>query len=131
MAKLGIGPSGNYDPAKFSPEILSAINNGIAEGHKQIVDGAAAAVESSQLYGTREFMGTRYLDRAVGVEAGGIIPNVPKQAFYGQWTKDARGEVYGWFESQIRFHVSQRTASHGSLLLEPDYVRSQDAPAGR
>jgi hypothetical protein len=43
------------------------------------------------LYGTREFMGTRYLDLAVGVEAGGIIPNVPKQAFYGQWTADASG----------------------------------------
>jgi hypothetical protein len=31
MAKLGIGPNGNYDPSKFSPEILAAINKGIAE----------------------------------------------------------------------------------------------------
>ena len=47
---------------------------------------------SGKFYGTREFMGTRYLDRAVGVEVGGILPNVPKQAFYGQRIKDASGE---------------------------------------
>ena len=91
MAKLGIGPGGDYDPAKFPPDILAAINKGIAEGHQEIVDGAAVAVDSSKFYGTREFMGTRYLDRAVGVEVGGILPNVPKQAFYGQWIKDASG----------------------------------------
>ena len=92
MAKLGIGPNGDYDPAKFPPDILAAINKGIAEGHKEIVDGAAIATDSSKFYGTRDFMGTRYLDRAIGVEVGGIIPNVPKQAFYGQWTKDKNGE---------------------------------------
>ena len=103
MAKLGIGPKGGYDPAKFSPEILAAINKGIAEGHKQIVDGAATATVSSKFYGTREFMGTRYLDRAVGVEAGGIIPNVPKQAFYGQWTKDASGAVMDGSNAKYTF----------------------------
>ena len=91
MAKLGIGPSGGYDTAKLPPEILAAVNKGITEGHKEIVDNAAAAVDSSKYYGTREFMGTRYLDLATGVEVGGIIPNVPKQAFYGQWTKDESG----------------------------------------
>lgn len=93
MAKLGIGPKGGYDPAKFSPEVLAAVNKGITDGHKDIVDGAKAAVDSSKFYGTREFIGTRYLDLAVGVEAGGILPNVPKQAFYGQWTKDAGGDA--------------------------------------
>ena len=92
MAKLGIGPGGDYDPANLSPELVASINEGIVEGHKDIVDGAAAAVDLSKFYGTREFMGTRYLDRAVGVEVGGILPNVPKQAFYGQWTKDKNGE---------------------------------------
>ncbi len=91
MAKLGIGPKGSYDPAKFSPDVLAAINKGIADGHKEIVDGAKTVADSSRLYGTREFMATRYLDRAIGVEVGGILPNVPKQAFYGQWTADASG----------------------------------------
>ncbi len=91
MSKLGIGPNGAYDPGKFSPEVLAAINQGIADGHQEIVDQAKQAKDSRKFYGTREFMGTRYLDRAVGVEAGGIIPNVPKQAFYGQWTQDASG----------------------------------------
>ena len=103
MAKLGIGPSGNYDPSKLSPEIVAAINKGIAEGHKEIVDGAATAIDSSKFYGTREFMGTRYLDRAVGVEVGGIIPNVPKQAFYGQWTKDASGDVMDGSKAKYTF----------------------------
>jgi hypothetical protein len=103
MAKLGIGPKGGYDPMKFPPEILAAINRGITEGHKQIVDNAAAATDSSKLYGTREFMGTRYLDLAVGVEAGGIIPNVPKQAFYGQWTKDASGAVMDGSKAKYTF----------------------------
>ena len=103
MAKLGIGPNGDYDPAKFSPDILAAINKGIAEGHQEIVDGAAVAVEFSKFYGTREFMGTRYLDRAVGVEVGGILPNVPKQAFYGQWTKDASGEPMDGSKAKYTF----------------------------
>ena len=103
MAKLGIGPKGGYDPAKFSPEILAAINQGIADGHKEIVDGAKVAADSSKFYGTREFMGTRYLDRAIGVEVGGIIPNVPKQAFYGQWTKDATGADMDGSKSKYTF----------------------------
>ena len=58
---------------------------------------------SSKSYGTRDFMGTRYLDLAVGVEAGGIIPNVPKQAFYGQWTKDASGEPMDGSKAKYTF----------------------------
>ena len=41
MAKLGIGPNGDYDPAKFSPDVLDAIKKGISEGHKEIVDRKA------------------------------------------------------------------------------------------
>jgi hypothetical protein len=37
------------------------------------------------------------------VEAGGIIPNVPKQAFYGQWTKDASGEVMDGSKGKYTF----------------------------
>jgi hypothetical protein len=93
MAKLGIGPKGDYDPASLSPEILAAINKGITSAHGEIVDGAAKAVDSTSYYGNRSFIGTRYLDLAVGVEVGGILPNVPKQAFYGQWTKEPGGEM--------------------------------------
>ncbi|HEY7026048.1 MAG TPA: DUF1214 domain-containing protein [Gemmatimonadales bacterium] len=103
MAKLGIGPSGDYDPGKLPAEILAAVNKGIAEGHKEIVDGAKTAVDSSKFYGTREFIGTRYLDLAVGVEVGGIIPNVPKQAFYGQWTKELGGEPLDGSKSSYTF----------------------------
>jgi len=103
MAKLGIGPKGDYDPAKFLPDVLASLKKGIADGHKEIVEGAKTAVDSSKFYGTPEFMGTRYLDRAVGVEAGGIIPNVPKQAFYGQWTKDASGESMDGSKARYTF----------------------------
>ena len=41
MAKLGIGPNGDYDPAKFSPDVLDAIKKGISQGHKEIVDRKA------------------------------------------------------------------------------------------
>jgi hypothetical protein len=47
MAKLGIGPKGKYDPAKLSPEVLAAINRGIADGRKEIIDGAKKAVDST------------------------------------------------------------------------------------
>ena len=89
MAKLGIGPKGDYDTAKFSPEILAAINQGVADGYKKISDGARTAEDGTRIYGNREFMRTRYLDLAVGVEGGGLIPNVSEQAFYGNWGKDA------------------------------------------
>jgi hypothetical protein len=48
----------------------------------------AKAVNSLPYYGNREYMGTRYLDLAVGVEVAGIIPNTPEQAYYDQWTTD-------------------------------------------
>ena len=95
MTKLGIGPNGNYDTAKFPPDILAAMNKGIAEGHKEIVDGAAVAADFRKFYGTRDFMGKRYLDRAVGVEVGGIIrtfrsrpstANGPRMRTASRWT---------------------------------------------
>lgn len=93
MAKLGIGPNGNYDTANFSPEVLAAINEGVADGYKEISDGARVVKDGTRIYGNREFMGTRYLDLAVGVEGGGLIPNTSDQAFYGNWGKDANGEL--------------------------------------
>ena len=125
-----MGRTGDYDPAELPPDILAAVNAGIADGHKAIVDGAAAAVEFSKLYGTREFMGTRYLDRAVGVEAGGIIPNVPKQAFYGQWTADASGAPLDGSKASYTFTFPKGAASTGPVLLEPDHVRPADPPPG-
>jgi hypothetical protein len=107
MAKLGIGPDGTYDPAMFAPDVLAAVNHGIADAHKEIVDGAAKAIDSTPYYGTREFMGTRYLDLDIGIEVGGILPNVPKQAFYGQWTKDASGELLDGSKNKYTFTFPQ------------------------
>jgi hypothetical protein len=93
MAIIGVGPGLSYDPSKYSKEQQDALLAGIEEGHKEIVDGAAKAVNSVPFYGNRDYMGTRYLDLAVGVEVGGIIPNTPEQAYYDQWTKDGKGDV--------------------------------------
>jgi hypothetical protein len=93
MATLGVGPGLNYDPSIFNKEQQDALLAGIEEGHKEIVEGAAKAVNSIPFYGNRKYMGDRYLDLAVGVEVGGIIPNTPEQAYYDQWTKDGKGDV--------------------------------------
>ena len=87
MAKLGIGPGLIYNPSQLTKSQQDALK----AGHKKIVDDAAKAVNSLPYYGNREYMGTRYLDRSVGVEVGGIIPNTPEQAYYDQWTTDSQG----------------------------------------
>jgi hypothetical protein len=38
-----VSGGGNYDPGKFSPEVLAAIQRGISDGHKAIIDAAAEA----------------------------------------------------------------------------------------
>lgn len=103
MAKLGIGPKGDYDPSNFSPEILAAIKEGIADGYKEISDGARTVKDGTRIYGNREFMGTRYLDIAVGVEGGGMIPNTSDQCFYGNWGKDAEGLLLDGSKSNYTF----------------------------
>lgn len=92
MAKLGIGPGLTFDPAKFTKAQQDALLAGIKAGHQQIVDGARKAVNSLPYFGDRKFICTRYLDLAVGVEVGGIIPNTPEQAYYDQWTADSEKE---------------------------------------
>lgn len=103
MAKLGIGPNGNYDTTNFSPEILAAINEGVTDGYKEISDGARTVKDGTKIYGNREFMGTRYLDLAVGVEGGGLIPNTSDQCFYGNWGKDAEGALLDGSKANYTF----------------------------
>ena len=127
-----VSDGGNYDPGKFSPEVLAAIQRGISDGHKAIIDAAAEAKDSRPFYGTREFMGPRYLDLATGVEAGGIIPNVPKQAYYGQWTKDADGDPLDGSKHNYTFTFPKGQLPPVRFFWSVgDHVRSQHAAAGR
>lgn len=91
MARMGVGPGLDYDPDGFDEAQRAAILEGIAAGHADIVDAANTATTSMPYCGDRALMGTRYLDLATGIQAGGIFPHTADQAYYAQWTKDAAG----------------------------------------
>ncbi|WP_245194560.1 DUF1254 domain-containing protein [Kitasatospora phosalacinea] len=89
LTELGIG-SGDFEPAALPAEVREALLAGIADGREELVAAADGAVTGSALFGTREQLGTRYLDRACGALKG--LYGLPaEEAWYGGWESAAGG----------------------------------------
>ncbi len=81
VAKIGIAPGIAFDPARLSPEMKTAIEQGVADAWadlnaavKKLNDGQLSA---GDCYGTREYLKNNYLNRAAGIVLGGNAQ--PKQ----------------------------------------------------
>jgi hypothetical protein len=67
LAKIGVGGGKTFDPDKLSPEIKTAMQQGIADawaeydGFKKQVD--AGKVTSGDVFGTRDYLKNNYLYR--------------------------------------------------------------------
>ncbi len=94
FAKVGIGAGKTFDPAKLSPEMKKAFEEGIGDAWKEFGGGVklldVGKVTSGDLFGTRESMKNNYLYRWLATI--GIWGNSKQEAMYPVYRIDAAGE---------------------------------------
>ena len=95
FARIDVGPGKAFSPEKFSPEVRTAMQEGIADAwkgfaalQKQVDTGKVA---SGDLFGTRPYLGSNYLYRFGGAVLG-IYGNSRQEAIYPAYFVDATGE---------------------------------------
>ncbi|MEV4557255.1 DUF1254 domain-containing protein [Kitasatospora sp. NPDC049285] len=89
LAELGVG-GGDFEPAALTAEVREALLAGIADGRARLAEAAEGATTGAGLFGTREQLGTRYLDRARGAFKG--LYGLPEEeAWYGGWVSQEGG----------------------------------------
>ena len=95
FARIGVGAGRIFNSSTFSPELKSAIEQGIAEAwadfgglRKQLETGK---VLSGDVFGTREYLKNNYLYR-MGAAVMGIYGNSKMEAMYPVYGLDSDGE---------------------------------------
>ncbi len=91
MALIGVAPGKPWTPAAMDSAMKKAIEDGIADARKLMADTIPTVTDAGKFFGTRQKIGTHYLDRTLGVEMG-IFGNVAQQAVYQTWPTDADGK---------------------------------------
>jgi hypothetical protein len=111
LAKIGIGARNTFDAANLSPELKTAIEQGMADAwadHSNLqkrID--AKEVTSGDAFGTREFLKNNYLYRMAGAVFG-IYANSKQEAMYPVYSVDASGQkLEGANRYSMRFAPSQ------------------------
>jgi hypothetical protein len=96
FATIGIGPDGNFDAEKLSPEMRTAIEGGMADAwaefdkfKKDKVD--TGEVSSAQFFGTADDLKGNYLYRMAGAVLG-IYGNTAAEALYPNFATDSAGQ---------------------------------------
>lgn len=94
FSKLGIGAGKNFEIEKLSPEIKTAIEQGMADAWAEFAELKkemdAGKVVSGDCFGTREFLKNNYLYRMTAAVIG-IYGNSKEEAMYPLYLVDANG----------------------------------------
>jgi hypothetical protein len=111
FAKIGVGGGKTFDASTLSPEIKTAMEQGVADAwvdlenlKKQIDSGE---VTSGDLFGTRAYLKNNYLYRMAGAVLG-IYGNSKQEAMYPVYAVDAVGQKLdgaNWYT--VRFAPGQ------------------------
>jgi hypothetical protein len=111
FARIGVGAGKTLDVSKLSPEMKTAIEQGMADawvacgGVQQ--QWAAGKVSSGDLFGSRESLKNNYLYRMTAA-ALGIYGNSKQEALYGFYaTDEAKQELNGANRYTLRFAPGQ------------------------
>ena len=112
FATIGIGPDGDFDAEKLSPEMRTAIEGGIADAwaefdalKKDKID--TGQLTSAQLFGTRADLAGNYLYRMAGAVLG-IYGNTAAEAVYPNFSNDSAGApLTGANKYTFRFEPGQ------------------------
>jgi hypothetical protein len=95
LAKIGVGGGKAFDASTLSPEMRTAIEQGIADawvdfaGLQKRID--AGEVTSGDLFGTRDYLKNNYLYRMAGAVLG-IGGNSKQEAMYPVYAVDQAGQ---------------------------------------
>lgn len=96
FARIGIAPGKPFDEASLSPELMAALEAGIADGKQQFGEFKKTQVDtkkvtSSDFFGTRVHLKNNYMYRFAGARLG-IYGNSGEEAIYSGYYVDAQGE---------------------------------------
>lgn len=95
FAKIGVGPGLTFDPASLSPEMKTAIENGVADAWTEFGQFRTEKIDtgdvtSADVFGSRAFLKNNYLYRMAGAVLG-IYGNSKEEAIYPVLAVDANG----------------------------------------
>lgn len=93
LTKLGIGSGKTWDTTQFTPEVRAAIQGGIVDAIKELMEYRETLTFYNKCFGTRQTLGDNYKARALGVILG-IFGNDAQQAVYAGLHKDANGNAF-------------------------------------
>ncbi len=108
FAKLGIGPHGTFDAKALSPEMLKAVQDGMADAWATFKDYKETELDtgkrtSADAFGAREFLDGDYLARFSGAVLG-IYGNSKDEAIYPVYFVDsAKKPLTGANRYELRF----------------------------
>lgn len=95
FAKIGIEGGKTFDPAKLSPAMKTAIEQGRADALQAYAGGVkefiAGKITSGDLFGSREYLKDNYLYRWLGTI--GIYGNAKEEAMYPAYRADSEGQA--------------------------------------
>ena len=96
FAKIGVGAGKTFDASALSPDVRTAIGQGMADAwadlanlEKQKID--TGAVTSGDLFGTRQYLKNNYLYRMAAAVLG-IYGNSKQEAMYPVYAVDSNGQ---------------------------------------
>jgi len=97
FARIGVGAGNIFDADKISPEIKTAIGQGIADAWTAFADFKKKRFDTKEmvfgeLYGTREYLKNNYLYRMVAFVIGNY-GNSKEEAMYPMYTSDSEGQA--------------------------------------
>ena len=113
FSKIGIVPGQTFNSADFDPEIIKAINEGIASGTEKMIEASTKLGEIkngwqlvSGVFGNREAMQGRYLTRAAAAYFG-LWGNDLEEAFYPEATLDGDNEALDCSKHNYMLHFEE------------------------
>jgi hypothetical protein len=111
FAKLGIGRGQTFDAQALSPELRTAVEQGMADAWQANSEldklAASGALTSGDLLGSREYLKNNYLYRMRGA-ASGIYGNSKEEAIYPPYYQDDQGQrLDGSNRYMLRFAPGQ------------------------
>ena len=112
FARIGVGAGKPFDTAQLSPEIKTAIGQGMADAWAAFADFKAKRFDTKEvvfgdLYGTREYLKNNYFSRMVAFVLGNY-GNSKEEAMYPMYTGDSEGKaLVGANRYTLRFAPEQ------------------------
>lgn len=120
FAKIGVDGGMTFDPAKLSPEMKAAIEQGRADAWQAFAGGVEEMTEgkitSGDVFGSREFLKDNYLYRWLATI--GIYGNAKEEAMYPIYRVDSQGmPLSGTDRYTMRFAPGQYPPIHAFWSL--------------